>query len=96
MAALHWRGFLGAWSKVQVTFHRSRAHTGHSSIDKLLSHTDFNRSNRAFFKRLGIEDIFNSVHLSVSCDLYSDLWKSDLFFRPAAFWAWSTSLHTLF
>ena len=29
-------------------------------------------------------------------DLCSDLWKGDLFFRPAAFWAWSTSMHTLF
>ena len=46
MAALYWHCFLGAGSKVHVTFHRSRVHIGHCTIDELLSHTDFTRSNR--------------------------------------------------
>ena len=83
--------------------HKYRSHfTGQEHIQVTLPSINYSATQISidliehFFKRLGLEDSVNSVNLSVSCDLYSDLWKSDLFFRPAAFWAWSTSLHTLF
>jgi len=51
-------------------------------MDNLPNHTDSSQSNRAFLLRdTGPGDTLSCLYHG---DLYSDLWKSDLYFSPSA------------
>ena len=79
MVFRQWQNFAG--SKVQVTFHRSRVQVIAPSINYQTTQIPLNLIEH-FVKRLGQETVLMLFIYLYRGDLYSDLWKSDLYFRP--------------
>ena len=74
---------LAAWSKVQITFHRSRVQVTAPSINYQTTQILLDLIEH-FVRRLGLGDTLMQFVYLYHGDLYSDLWKSDLYFSPAA------------
>ena len=75
----------GGGSKVQVTFHRSRVQVTAPSLNYQSTQISPNlMENFTFVKRLWLGDTYCCSFTCITCNnLYSDLWKSDLYFSPA-------------
>lgn len=59
-------GCLSAGSKAQVTFHSSRVQVAVLSINYQTTQIPLDLMEHFFFKRLGLGDTFNVIHISVS------------------------------
>ena len=75
----------GGGSKVQVTFHRSRVQVTAPSLNYQSTQISPNlMENFTFVKGLWLGDTYCCSFTCITCNnLYSDLWKSDLYFSPA-------------